>query len=76
MTVRHDNGRAKSHKTAQTTGREISDVEDDCISVYANDDHDNMSTSCAKATGLSLEQIMQAAGWSTSSTFAKFYDKI
>jgi hypothetical protein len=38
-----DNGRAKSHKTAQTTGREISDVEDDCISVYANDDQDNIS---------------------------------
>ncbi len=35
-----DNGRAKSHKTAQTTGREISDVEDDCISVYANDGQD------------------------------------
>ena len=33
------------------------------------------STSCAEAAGLSLEQIMQAAGWSTSSTFAKFYDK-
>ena len=33
------------------------------------------STSCAKAAGLSLEQIMQSAGWSTSSTFAKFYHK-
>ncbi len=63
--LRHDNGRATSHKTTQTTGREISGVADDCISVYANDDQDNMSTSCAKATGLSLEQIMQAAGLST-----------
>jgi integrase len=33
------------------------------------------STSCVKAAGLNLPQIMQSAGWSNSSTFAKFYDK-
>ena len=33
------------------------------------------STSCVKAAGLNLKQIMQSAGWSNSSTFAKFYDK-
>ena len=33
-------------------------------------------TSCAKAAGLSLEQIMLSAGWSiTTSTFGKLYDK-
>ena len=30
-------------KTAQTTGRAISDVEDDCISINANDEQDNLS---------------------------------
>ena len=33
------------------------------------------STSCVKAAGLNLEQIMKSAGWSNSSTFAKFYQK-
>ena len=33
------------------------------------------STSSCKAKGLSLAVIMQSAGWSNSSTFAKFYDK-
>jgi integrase len=33
------------------------------------------STSCVKAAGLNLKQIMQSAGWSNSSTFAKFYVK-
>ena len=33
------------------------------------------STSCAKAAGLNLQHIMQSAGWSNTSTFAKFYDK-
>jgi hypothetical protein len=33
------------------------------------------STSCVKAAGLNLPQIMQSAGWSNSATFAKFYDK-
>jgi len=33
------------------------------------------STSSCKAKGLSLADIMKSAGWSNSSTFAKFYDK-
>ena len=33
------------------------------------------STSSCKAKGLSLAVIMNSAGWSNSSTFAKFYDK-
>ena len=33
------------------------------------------STSCVKAAGLNLRQIMKSAGWSNSPTFAKFYDK-
>ena len=33
------------------------------------------STSSCKAKGLSLAVIMQSAGWSNSSTLAKFYDK-
>ena len=33
------------------------------------------STSCVKAAGLNLRQIMKSAGWSNSATFAKFYDK-
>ena len=33
------------------------------------------STSSCKAKGLSLAVVMQSAGWSNSSTFAKFYDK-
>ena len=30
---------------------------------------------CCKAKGLSLAVIMQSAGWSNSSTFAKLYGK-
>ena len=33
------------------------------------------STSCVKAVGLNLQQIMKSAGWSNSTTFAKLYDK-
>ena len=33
------------------------------------------STSSCKAKGLSLADIMKSAGWSNSSTLAKFYDK-
>ena len=33
------------------------------------------STSKAKLGGISLETIMKTAGWSSSSVFAKFYDK-
>lgn len=33
------------------------------------------STSCVKAAGLNLQQIMKSAGWSNSTTFAKYYDK-
>ena len=33
------------------------------------------STSCVKAAGLNLPQIMESSGWSNSSTFAKFFDK-
>ena len=33
------------------------------------------STSCAKAKGLPSHVIMEAAGWHSESTFAKFYNK-
>ena len=33
------------------------------------------STSACKAKGLTLEDLMKAAGWSNSGTFAKFYEK-
>ena len=33
------------------------------------------STSSCKAKGLNLAEIMKSAGWSNSSTFARFYDK-
>jgi integrase len=33
------------------------------------------STSCAKAQGLSIREIREAAGWTNSKTFARFYDK-
>lgn len=33
------------------------------------------STSCVKAAGLNLQQVMKSAGWFNSSTFAKFYQK-
>ena len=33
------------------------------------------STSSSKAKGLNLAEIMKSAGWSNSSTFARFYDK-
>ena len=33
------------------------------------------STSCYKAKGLSLAEIMKSAGWPNSSTFVKFHDQ-
>ena len=33
------------------------------------------STSSCKAKGLNLAEIMKSAGWSNSTTFARFYDK-
>lgn len=33
------------------------------------------STSNVKVKGLNIAEIMKSAGWSTASTFAKFYDK-
>ena len=61
-----DNGRAKSHKTAQTTGRKISDDEDDCISVYANDDQDNkpvlIQDNAEETDTISLDDTLKCLG--------------
>ena len=33
------------------------------------------STSCAKAQGLNIKEIREAAGWTNCQTFARFYDR-
>lgn len=45
------------------------------ISKYSAHSSRAASTSSCKAKGLNITEIMKSAGWSNSSTFAKFYDK-
>ena len=47
----------------------------DAINKYTAHSSRAESTPSCRAKGLSLAVIMQSAGWSNSSTFAKFYDK-
>ena len=46
-----------------------------CTTIYSPYSVRSASTSAAKAKGIPIDQILTAGGWSSFSTFAKYYNK-
>ena len=71
---------SKPHKpvTRDTISRWLKNVLDAAgidTSVFTAYSIRSASTSAAKAKGASMDQVLSAGGWSTASTFGKYYNK-
>ena len=64
--------------TTDTVGRWLRKVLENSgldVSKYGAHSTRAASTSAAKTVNISIQSIMDAAGWSNAETFRKFYDK-